>query len=221
MIEDFEDTGRVWFRNLISEPDLSALDQLCNWEGFSGKRLHLYENAMAVLGPRSSIGAAVQSVLPDAGPVRLLAFDKTRESNWALPWHQDRVIATNRKSDVPGFKNWSRKEDRWHCEPPISVLEKMVFVQVHLDIADSTNGAMEIAHRSHKSGIVPSANAAKIGEESSREVCAGNRGDILVMKMLLLHKSNVAEAPKRRRALRIDYASCQLPAPLEWAYAVS
>ncbi len=36
-----------------------------------------------------------------ARPVRAIAFDKTRGSNWSVPWHQDRTIAVDRKDEGP------------------------------------------------------------------------------------------------------------------------
>ncbi len=37
-----------------------------------------------------------------ARPARVLFFDKTPESNWAVPWHQDRTIAVKQRIDTDG-----------------------------------------------------------------------------------------------------------------------
>jgi hypothetical protein len=44
-----------------------------------------------------------------AFPVRGLLFDKSRDANWKVAWHQDLSIAVRRKIDVPGFGPWSLK----------------------------------------------------------------------------------------------------------------
>ena len=53
-----------------------------------------------LISPTGCFGTAQgQLGLANARAVRVLAFDKTPESNWNLGWHQDRVIA-DRKSVV-------------------------------------------------------------------------------------------------------------------------
>ena len=41
--------------------------------------------------------------------VRILVFDKTRDRNWGVAWHQDRTIAVRSRVDLPGFGPWSVK----------------------------------------------------------------------------------------------------------------
>jgi len=43
-----------------------------------------------------------------------------------VPWHQDRIIAVARKTQVPGSHNWSHQAGVWHCEPPGEVLQRML-----------------------------------------------------------------------------------------------
>ena len=93
----------------------------------------------------------------------------------------------------------------------------MLFVRVHLDDTDASNGAMQIAIGSHAGGVVPSATAEQVAMTYLIEVCAAKRGDVLILKMLTLHASKPARVQSGRRVLRIDFASCDLPAPLSWA----
>jgi hypothetical protein len=94
----------------------------------------------------------------------------------------------------------------------------MVFVRIHLDDTDAINGAMEIALGSHLSGRVSSDEAAEVATAAPSEVCTASKGDVLILKMLTLHRSKSANLATQRRALRIDYAAEKLPAPLEWAF---
>jgi hypothetical protein len=57
--------------------------------------------------------------------VRILAFDKTPETNWGVPWHQDRTVAVKRRVDVDGFGPWSVKAGMPHVVPPEALLEAM------------------------------------------------------------------------------------------------
>ena len=218
MIERFETEGRLWFRRAISPANMMAIENFCRAEGRPGVRLNLDFQKRRLFGPESEIGAQVQKVLSGAFPVRLLAFDKGEANDWSLPWHQDRVIAVKQKAQAPGFVNWSKKGDIWHCEAPVSILSRMVFVRLHLDPATGENGAMEVAVGSHTLGVAKSAQAAEAAQSLPKEACLAERGDLLILKMLTLHRSLKPAKTTPRRAIRIDYAAEALPPPLEWAF---
>lgn len=207
--------GRIWFRNALSATFLKALDEVCTVK--AGERLKWISEFHQYFGPKSEVGVLVQSVLPDAKPTRVVSFNKHSGSNWVLPWHQDRVIAVSGKCDVEGYSNWSQKQGVWHCEPPVTLLERMVFVRVHLDDSNDDNGALELSLRSHRLGLVPAGNAPAGAESLPRELCCAARGDVIIIKMLTLHRSLASQSQVNRRALRIDYSSDSLPPPLEWA----
>ncbi|MEZ5715789.1 MAG: phytanoyl-CoA dioxygenase family protein [Paracoccaceae bacterium] len=121
------------------------------------------------------------------------------------------------RAEVPGFSNWSCKQDIWHCEPPRALLERMLFVRVHLDACDAENGAMEIARGSHRLGPVPAGEAAGAAKSFEPEVTAAAPGDVLVLPMLVLHRSLPSQSEGARRVLRVDFADFDLPEPLRWA----
>jgi len=215
--DEFETHGRVWFRNAISPSDLALFDEATTETAKAGQRLGASRALDAALSRDSSLGNAIRQLDHKAEPVRVVAFNKSEKVNWGVPWHQDRVIAVNEKTDTAGYSNWTKKSGTWHCEPPQSVLEHMLFVRVHLDDTDRSNGAMEIAVGSHKGGIVSSAEAETAAKACPIEVCEAQRGDVLILKMLTLHSSKPAKVQSGRRVLRVDYASFQLPPPLSWA----
>ena len=214
--DEFQKSGRVWLRGMVTENDLSLLDEAVSDGSKVGQRLELSSGLMAALSDDSSLLKAVRRVAPNAMPVRIVTFNKSQSVNWGVPWHQDRVISVTNKADVAGFKNWSNKTGIWHCEPPQSVLEEMLFVRVHLDDTDGDNGAMEIAVGSFEAGLVHSEKAESTASAYPIEVCDAKRGDVLVLKMLTLHASKPAKVPSARRVLRIDFASHALPPPLSW-----
>ena len=146
-----------------------------------------------------------------------LWFNKAGDTNWAVPWHQDRVIAVTERQDVDGFRNWTSKDGVWHCEPPVETLQKMIFVRLHLDAADLANGCMEIAPRSHKLGIIPANKANDVAAALGAEPCIAGRGDLQVLNMLTLHRSRPASQPRPRRAVRLDFAATALPMDLRFA----
>ncbi len=209
--------GSVWFRGALAEPDLRAMDDACAMGAAPGARMNL-SAVSHLLEPVHRLAARL---LPGARPVRLVAFNKSEASNWTLPWHQDRVIAVRERVEMPGFGNWTRKSGVWHVEPPIDLLQRMIFARVHLDPATPENGCMELALTTGSLGKIaePAAEAVANGVGSVRELCVADRGDVLFVKALTLHRSRASQGVGERRALRIDYAAEPLPSPLEWEFS--
>jgi acyl carrier protein len=55
--------------------------------------------------------------------------------------------------------------------------------------------------------------------EGAAICCAANRGDVILMRPLILHSSSESTNPNHRRVLHIEYACAPLPFGLEWAEA--
>lgn len=214
----FDGEGRVWFRGALEGSELVEFDRLCLLDKAPGARLAALHEFLKMLAPLDRLAGRL---LPGARPVRVVAFNKSEASNWTLPWHQDRVIAVREKADVPGFFNWTRKSGVWHVEPPIDLLKRMMFARVHLDAATADNGCLELAPGSHAVGKIAEADIdAVAGASGPPEHCVAERGDILFVKALTLHRSRASQSAAERRALRIDYSADRLPPPLEWEFDV-
>ena len=215
--EEFDATGRIWFRTAISPEDLDTFDQIAKHPARAGARVKASTALHDVLRSNGSLMQTIAALEPNSKPVRVVAFNKTQQTNWGVPWHQDRVIAVAEKHDADGFENWTNKSGVWHCEPPLQVLESMLFVRIHLDDTDEKNGAMQIAAGSHTEGFVTSIDAEKVARNYPIETCTAKRGDVLVLHMLTLHGSKPSVAETNRRVFRVDFAAMPLPAPLKWA----
>ena len=215
--ENFDRDGRIWFRGAISDAELLCFDEAAKLQSKAGQRIETGGDLSYVFSENSSLMNTVKLLGSDVKPVRIVAFNKSRDTNWGVPWHQDRVIAVAARYEVQGFVNWTKKSHTWHCEPPQDLLHRMLFVRVHLDDTDSNNGAMQISVGSHARGLVSAANAEKIANMFPIESCDAKRGDILILNMLTLHCSKSSNAQSDRRVFRIDFAAFDLPAPLSWA----
>lgn len=205
----FEREGRLWRRAALDEVTLQALDAVCDTGAAPGRRL-LLESPVALT-------ALARSLLPGASPVRVVAFNKSEAENWTLPWHQDRVVALRERASAAGFDNWTNKAGIWHAEPPIALLERMLFARIHLDSADEENGCLQLALSTHAQGKIAAAEAESVAAAAPIENCIAERGDVLFAKALILHRSSPSRVSKSRRAIRIDYCAEALPAPLQWA----
>jgi ectoine hydroxylase-related dioxygenase (phytanoyl-CoA dioxygenase family) len=215
--EGLEQEGRAWFRDVLAPDALHFLDQTCTANGTPGRRLEHSADLSEYLHTENQLSKLAQSVLPGARAVRAVIFNKSKSENWYIPWHQDRVIAVKQKQDLDGYSSWTDKAGTWHVEPPIEMLEKMFFARIHLDDTDERNGCLEVALRTHELGKIRAEDVGEVVAHAPVEMCRANRGDVLLVKALTLHRSQKAKADTDRRTLRIDYCASALPAPLEWA----
>ncbi len=149
-------------------------------------------------------------------PVRGIYFDKKPNANWLVAWHQDLTLAVKERIELEGFGSWSLKEGVVHVQPPAELLEKMVTVRLHLDAADSLNGALRVLPRSHQSGRLDNDAIQNLRAHRDEVICEADVGDVLLMRPLLLHASSRSASERRRRVLHIEYAGFKLPTPLQW-----
>lgn len=183
----------------------------------AGVRLHGLAALHNLLAPTGAIGAiAAEARGPDTRPVRALLFDKSVATNWALGWHQDRTIVVRERRDVDGFGPWTVKQGLQHVAPPFALLETMVTLRVHLDPVSVDNAPLLIAVGSHRHGRVAESAVEKVVRNCRVHACLAERGDVWIYATPILHASDAAERPARRRVLQVDFAAQSLPGGLEW-----
>jgi hypothetical protein len=151
--------------------------------------------------------------------VRILCFDKTAATNWAVPWHQDRTIAVAGRAEVPGFAAWSVKAGVHHVEPPEAILAGMVALRLSLDDCGPENGPLLAVSGSWRLGRVPAGRIKRHVEAGRVQALCANAGDVVVMRGLTIHASERAAQPGHRRVLHVDFSAAELPGGLQWAMA--
>jgi len=155
---------------------------------------------------------------PGMQVVRAILFDKTPETNWKVPWHQDLTIAVAEKADVPGYGPWSVKDGVVHVQPPIAVLEQMITLRLHLDDTPASNGALRVILGSHKHGRLSAPQIIVQRETTPEHTCAVAASGLLFMKPLILHASSASTEPSHRRVVHLEYAPVKcLHSALCWA----
>ena len=169
---------------------------------------------LAALGPIGSVPAALLG--EECRPVRAILFDKTPAANWALPWHQDRTIAVAERIAVPGYGPWTTKAGVVHVEPPAELLAGMITVRAHLDPVPPTNAPLLVAPGSHRLGRIAEPDVPAVVRRFGSVACLADPGDIWIYATLVLHASEAAAEPSRRRVLQVDYVVGDLPGGLEW-----
>jgi hypothetical protein len=198
---------------------LRAIEQaiVCHPSDQAGIRLTGIAALGALLEAKGPIGGRVERCLgPRTRPVRMILFDKSIATNWALGWHQDRTIVVRECAEVAGFGPWTVKSGLLHVAPPIGLLERMVTIRIHLDPVPATNAPLLVAPGSHLLGRVPEAEIENAVARHGVFACIAQAGDVWVYSTPILHASDAAVEPLRRRVLQVDYAAEDLPGGLEW-----
>ena len=153
--------------------------------------------------------------------VRAIYFNKTPENNWLVGWHQDKTISVRKKIATPGFINWTVKQGIVSVQPPLTVMQRIITVRIHLDRASNDNGALQVIPASHRK-ILNASQIYSITTSSKSITCSANAGDALVMSPLILHKSLKAKfnfdvySIKERAIVHLEYARTKLPNNLQW-----
>lgn len=147
--------------------------------------------------------------------VKAIYFDKTKDANWKVTWHQDCTIAVRARVEMAGFEAWTVKSGVTHVRPPAEYMNRMVTLRIHLDACDESNGAIKVIPGSHHERRADS-EAIKLAASSKHVICAVPAGGIMVMKPLLVHSSSAGSNPSHRRVLHLEFSPDQLPGNLEW-----
>lgn len=151
----------------------------------------------------------------EAGLVRILFFDKPPEQTWALPWHKDLLIATEPFESAEGYSPPRPRAGVPHSEPPLSVLESMVTLRLHLDEITPENGPLQVASGTHRTG-----KTLLLDGFEQHTICTA-AGDVLVMSPLLVHCSGSSDPGTRRhrRILHLEFSRARnLPGGVRWHF---
>lgn len=160
---------------------------------------------------------AEENLAKAAFPIRGTLFDKTVGANWLVPWHQDLTISVVSRIDVPGYGPWTMKAGVCHVQPPVSILENMLSIRIHLDDCDESSGALRVLPATHRLGRLTRDQIAEQQHSVASISCAVLAGGVVLMRPLLLHASSAASKAVHRRVIHIDYASSHLDGGLRWS----
>lgn len=193
---------------------VAALAEHCAEAGKPGARLAC--NGDVVRTALSALLPVAERCRPGARPVRAVLFDKSEAGNWGVPWHQDRTVAVQRRIDTAGFGPWSVKSGVVHVEPPFALLARMVTLRLHLDDCPADNAPLHVALGSHRARIAAT-YAAALAAARPQVTCLASAGDIWAYATPIVHMSDRALRPSRRRVLQVDFSPDDLPGGMEWS----
>ena len=216
---EVERDGARLFRAAMDAEALEAIEAVLSDQPAdqAGVRLFGVPGLSNLLDSGSLLGSIAASAMEGTPrPVRAILFDKTPSANWALAWHQDRVVAVRERIDVVGFGPWTRKHGALHVAPPFEVLARMTTLRLHLDAVPETNAPLLVAAGSHRYGRIDEHAVPRLVQQCAVVTCLADRGDVWLYATPVLHASEAARQPGHRRVLQVDYAVGELPGGLSW-----
>jgi hypothetical protein len=213
------DTGHAVVSDLITSPEIGALAR--SVEGLNtqsaGTRRLIDLPWCWDLAERIGGDGRLRDVLPvDPTPVQCTLFVKSITKNWLVALHQDLSIPVAAQVDSLDCSGWSEKEGEMFVQPPISVLQDILAVRLHLDDCDARNGALRVVPGSHHLGRLTSSDALREREARGEISVRVPKGGVMLMRPLLLHASSKAAIDGARRVLHFVFGPQRLPLGLRW-----
>ncbi|MBX3711872.1 MAG: phytanoyl-CoA dioxygenase family protein [Lysobacter sp.] len=163
---------------------------------------------------------AIGALAEDAVAIQCTLFRKTATCNWKAPYHQDLSVPVAVRIEHPDLSGWSTKPDGLYVQPPETLLSKLLAVRLHLDACGEDDGPLRVVPGSHRSGRLPSTTIADVPKSAVERTCVAERGDLWLMRPLLLHASSRAARPNGRRVLHFVFAPPDPGHGLQWRIAV-
>jgi len=186
----------------------------------AGIRHALGHSAIGALArDRRLLGIAREILGGEALPFRATLFDKSRDANWLVVWHQDTALPLRERRDTPGWGSWSLKAGIVYAHAPASALSQVLALRVHLDDCARQSGPLRVLPGTHRLGVLSDDEIRHLAQERSAVDCLAAKGGALAMRPLLVHSSSKTQVEIHRRVLHIEYAACTTFDGLELAVA--
>jgi len=152
---------------------------------------------------RQLISLVKQMLGDNSFPINAFVIDKTRQQ--LGPWLASGLekIAVKNKIETSGYSNWTVESGISRAVPPKEVLEKRLSVRIHLDDCFIDNGAILVAPKFHKNGIIQSKTEIEKIISDETIYCEVEKGGVMFITSLLLHKSPYSTTNKKRRVLQL------------------
>ena len=148
--------------------------------------------------------------------VQCTLFEKALDKNWLVALHQDLSIPVAERIDSVQCTGWSEKDGTLFVQPPVSVLEELLIVRLHMDDCDERNGALRVVPGSHRLGRLSAAQARAARALRGEHVVPVTRGGVMLMRPLLLHASSKSTVNVPRRVLHFVLGPRRMPEGLKW-----
>ena len=164
------------------------------------------------------IDIARQVLGSGAQPFRATLFEKSRQANWLVVWHQDTSLPLVRRVEAPGWGRWLVKDGVVYAHAPADVLSNVLALRIHLDDSTEQNGPLRVLPGTHTLGVLTDDAIHRLASKIVPVDCLVSLGGVLAMRPLVVHASSKCASNLPRRVLHIEYSSAlRIAADLELA----
>ena len=211
------------WQNLPSQLDTGILDDLTLRlfrDGQAGKRCLLDEEVVKRVALRIRCLLIEKGLLKDTSvAIQAIAFNKTASTNWTVAWHQDLMFPLEEPAQSGKYTLSCEKDGVPFARPSVEILEQLLAVRLSLDPCSWENGPLRVVTGSHLDGVIPTGEISDCAARGNQVTCLNQRGDLLLMRPLLLHASSKASSPHHRRILHLVFHDGP-PPPERWHRAI-
>ena len=212
MLPSFHEHGYSIVPGVFTRSDLSFVSQeLCKPQlkrSRAGARHLMSLRSASRLAQNAALIGIARGVLgAEALPFHATLFDKSPDSNWLVPWHQDTALPLTAKAETAGWGPWSTKDGVVYAHAPAKALTQVLALRVHLDDATDANGPLRVIPDTHLSGVLGDKEIEWHACESSAVECTVEAGGVIAMHPLVIHASSKSRSELPRRVLHIEYAT--------------
>lgn len=205
------ETGYSIQEDVLPDSDCDVLLSVLASESVSRSRAgarHLMKSrsVAALASDVRLLEIAREYVGPSCIPFRATLFEKSSQTNWLIPWHQDTALPITVQRDAPGWGPWSNKSGVIYAHAPAAALSRVIALRVHLDPSTEDNGPLRVIPGSHRSGVLSDDDVAVFAAAHRQQECVVSKGGVIAMRPLLIHASSKARNTDPRRVLHIEYA---------------
>ena len=151
----FSSNGYAVIDNVVTPAECREIAAVIAGElgAMSGTRCLLSRRWCKALARRLRAHPAIAALLPDGHVAsQCTFFSKSSSLNWLVPIHQDLSIPVAERVDAPALGGWSEKEGILFVQAPVSLLERLVAVRLHLDQCGADDGLLQVVPGTHKRG---------------------------------------------------------------------
>ena len=215
------DDGFSFHPSVISARECdNLLGELELWSTVPGRRRLIdRETIRKIASDPRLLEIAAEYISGDAIPFKATYFNKTEDSNWLVPWHQDRVLPLSRQFDLPDWGPWSVKDGVKFAHAPAWALNKAVALRLHLDDSAVANGPLRVIPGSYTLGVLDQKDVVEVATRSTTRTCVLSKGGVMAMRPLTIHASSKSLNSQPRRVLHVEYIdSLKLSDEIELAF---
>jgi ectoine hydroxylase-related dioxygenase (phytanoyl-CoA dioxygenase family) len=91
-------------------------------------------------------------------------------------------------------------------------------MRIHLDDNAKEQGALKVIPATHELGKMDDTAISALTKKREAVILPTQRGEMILMRPLLLHGSDRATDPRQRRVLHLEWAAFDAPSGLRWAW---